>query len=93
MSKHRSERGYIDRKIEMVRNHRGAENAWPQWANILADEIEDLRADLSEAYWLLHETMEYYGVELDDVSGRCFPGDSKVLQRIEEFMGHAALHH
>ena len=44
--KHRSERDYIDRTIATVRNHRDADNCWPSWANIFADEIEDLRADL-----------------------------------------------
>ena len=34
---------YIDRTIATVRNHRDADNCWPQWANIFADEIEDLR--------------------------------------------------
>jgi hypothetical protein len=47
--KHRSGVDYIDRTIETVRNHRDADNCWPQWANIFADEIEDLRADLQEA--------------------------------------------
>lgn len=44
---HRSEADYIDRTIATVRNHRGADSCWPQWANILADEIEDLRADIA----------------------------------------------
>jgi hypothetical protein len=38
-------RDYIDRTIATVRNHRDADNCWPQWANIFADEIEALRAD------------------------------------------------
>lgn len=46
MSTHRSSADYIDRTIETVRVHRDAANSWPQWANILADEIEDLRADV-----------------------------------------------
>jgi len=44
---HRSSADYIDRTIATVRNHRNADNCWPQWANIFADEIEDLRAELS----------------------------------------------
>jgi len=36
------ERDYLERTIATVRNHRGAENCWPQWANIFADEIERL---------------------------------------------------
>lgn len=36
---------YIDRTIATVRNHRDADNCWPQWANIFADEIEALRAE------------------------------------------------
>ena len=39
------ERDYIERTIETVRNHRDADNCWPQWANIFADEIEK--------YWAL----------------------------------------
>lgn len=38
-------RDYIERTIETVRNHRDSENMWPQWANILADEIERLWAE------------------------------------------------
>lgn len=45
LDRHRSEADYIDRTIATVRNHRGADNCWPQWANIFADEIEALRAD------------------------------------------------
>jgi hypothetical protein len=48
-SRHRSQPDYIDRTIETVRNHRDADNCWPSWANIFADEIEDLRADLAKA--------------------------------------------
>ena len=43
------ERDYIDRTIATVRNHRDADNCWPQWANIFADEIERLRAELEHA--------------------------------------------
>jgi hypothetical protein len=38
------ERDYLERTIATVRNHRGADNCWPQWANIFADEIERLWA-------------------------------------------------
>ena len=38
----RHERDYLERTIETVRNHQHAENCWPQWANIFADEIERL---------------------------------------------------
>ncbi len=44
---HRSSADYIDRTIATVRNHRDADNCWPQWANIFADEIEDLRVDVA----------------------------------------------
>ena len=37
-----SERDYLERTIATVRNHRDADNCWPQWANIFADEIERL---------------------------------------------------
>lgn len=52
MSEHRSSADYIDRTIETVRVHRSSENSWPQWANLFADEIEDLRADLARAVYL-----------------------------------------
>ena len=38
----RYERDYLERTIATVRNHRDADNCWPQWANIFADEIERL---------------------------------------------------
>lgn len=38
----RHERDYLERTIETVRNHRNADNCWPSWANIFADEIERL---------------------------------------------------
>ncbi len=44
-----SERDYIGRTIATIRNHRDAENCWPQWANALADEIERLDAALEQA--------------------------------------------
>jgi uncharacterized protein YlxW (UPF0749 family) len=34
---------YIDRTIATIRNHQDADNVWPQWANVLADEVETLR--------------------------------------------------
>lgn len=36
---------YIERTIATVRNHRDSENSWPQWANVLADEVERLVAE------------------------------------------------
>ena len=44
----RHERDYLERTIETVRNHRDADNCWPQWANIFADEIERLWAERDE---------------------------------------------
>lgn len=43
-------RDYLERTIETVRNHRDAENCWPSWANVFADEIERL--------WSLEEQKE-----------------------------------
>ncbi len=43
------ERDYIARTIATVRNHKDAENCWPQWANAFADEIERLDAALEQA--------------------------------------------
>lgn len=40
---------YIARTIATVRNHRDADNCWPQWANIFADQIEALASALAEA--------------------------------------------
>ena len=40
---------YIVRTIATVRNHREADNCWPQWANSFADEIERCWAALREA--------------------------------------------
>jgi hypothetical protein len=40
------ERDYIARTIATVRNHKDADNCWPQWANIFADQIESLEAEL-----------------------------------------------
>ena len=40
------QRDYLERTIATVRNHRDAENCWPQWANIFADEIERLWDEL-----------------------------------------------
>ena len=48
-----SERDYIERTIATVRNHRGADNCWPQWANIFADEIESLWARVEAAEEIL----------------------------------------
>ena len=39
------ERDYIERTIKTVRHHQHADNCWPQWANIFADEIERLWAE------------------------------------------------
>jgi hypothetical protein len=36
------ERDYLERTIATVRNHRDADDCWPSWANIFADEIERL---------------------------------------------------
>ena len=40
---------YIERVIATVRNHRDSENSWPQWANVLADEVEKLQEQLDKA--------------------------------------------
>lgn len=44
MSAVQHDRSYLERTIETVRNHRDADNCWPSWANIFADEIERLWA-------------------------------------------------
>jgi hypothetical protein len=46
-------RDYIERTIATVRNHREADNCWPQWANIFADEIEALWHERDGLRWLL----------------------------------------
>jgi len=42
------DRSYLERTIATVRNHRNADNCWPSWANIFADEIERLWAALEQ---------------------------------------------
>lgn len=42
----RHDAGYIDSTIETVRQHKGTNNSWPGWANALADDIEDQRAEV-----------------------------------------------
>ena len=61
MNRTRHERDYIERTIATVRNHRDADNCWPQWANIFADEIERLwRVEDSARTFrdLLHEARD-----------------------------------
>ena len=48
------ERDYLERTIATVRNHRDADNCWPQWANIFADEIERLWDETDGEKELLH---------------------------------------
>jgi hypothetical protein len=48
------ERDYLERTIATVRNHRDADNCWPQWANIFADEIERLWDETDRGKDLLH---------------------------------------
>lgn len=45
------ERDYLETTIATVRQHAGADNCWPQWANIFADEIERLWA-VEAATWV-----------------------------------------
>src|SRR5262245_2179489 len=59
-----SERDYLERTIATVRNHRDADNCWPQWANIFADEIERLwveNAAQAEELRELREALESVG--------------------------------
>ena len=65
------ERDYLERTILTVRIHRDADNCWPQWANIFADEIERLWAEnarLREAALALYEE-----VEMAESVGICLP--------------------
>ena len=59
---------YIARTIETVRNHKDAENCWPQWANIFADQIEAYAA-VVERY---ENALAKLGWGLEDVE-RSFP--------------------
>jgi hypothetical protein len=45
MSATRPERDYVDRIIRTVRQHDSSDESWPQWANLLCDEIEGLRSE------------------------------------------------
>jgi arylsulfatase A-like enzyme len=49
------ERDYIARTIATVRIHKDADNCWPQWANIFADQIESLEAELERVTAALRE--------------------------------------
>jgi hypothetical protein len=40
-------RDYLTRTIATIRNHRQADNCWPQWANLLSDEVERMWAALA----------------------------------------------
>lgn len=51
----RHERDYLERTIETVRNHRNADNCWPSWANIFADEIERLWDEVERYELARHE--------------------------------------
>jgi hypothetical protein len=55
-----TDRSYLERTIATVRNHREADNCWPQWANIFADEIERLWECEAERDRLLEQAREDY---------------------------------
>lgn len=60
----RAERDYLETTIATVRNHRGTSNAWPQWANIFADEIEALWKEndaLARTYLEQRDALDAYG--------------------------------
>lgn len=52
------ERDYLERTIATVRVHQDADNCWPQWANIFADEIERLWAENARLHAALQEHSE-----------------------------------
>jgi hypothetical protein len=77
---HHNERDYIERTIATVRNHQDADNCWPQWANIFADEIERLwveRQPLVEAVKAAQDFAEVWceaaltaGIGIGEEAGR-----------------------
>ena len=75
----RDDRDYIARTIATVRNHRDAENCWPQWANIFADEIERLDALLAERDERIRRLEEALTEYADHQAWRC-----KYRQRYKE---------
>jgi hypothetical protein len=56
MSEPLHDRDYLERTIATIRIHRDADNCWPQWANILADEIERLWAVEADLASIARET-------------------------------------
>lgn len=96
VSTHRSEADYIDRTIEVVRVHRSSENSWPQWANLLADEIEDLRGDIAQLtterdQWQAHNTEAYERALAAEAEITRLRQEATVWQdEIREWMGRAA---
>jgi hypothetical protein len=79
----RHEADYIARTIATVRNHKDADNCWPQWANIFADHIEHQAAALAvvererEAF---RERLEVLG---DDGWLKAFTGELPTLEEVQ----------
>jgi hypothetical protein len=60
------ERDYIARTIATVRIHKDADNCWPQWANIFADQIESLEAELERVTAALRAIKATLGPDVPD---------------------------
>jgi hypothetical protein len=86
------ERDYIARTIETVRNHKDADNCWPQWANIFADQIESLEAELERVTAALREARHLLGAVVNAERIDRLPGDHAVnvaLLSVDEFLADA----
>jgi hypothetical protein len=86
------ERDYIARTIETVRNHKDADNCWPQWANIFADQIESLEAELERVTAALQEARPYvYGISVE-YSNHDWRGQTAqdVLKRVDAALAGGA---
>ncbi len=71
------ERDYIERTIATVRVHQDADNCWPQWANIFADQIEWLEAEVAA----LRKQLAEAGQERDGYLSRL---DASVVAKQQE---------
>lgn len=79
------ERDYLERTIATVRNHRDAENCWPSWANIFANEIERCWALIEERTRQRDERLKKEsGIALIEDAQRWQRNYEKVIAALDE---------
>lgn len=74
---------YIDTTIQTVRQHKGAVNSWPFWANALADAVEDERARAEDAEAErdeAHARVRLYLTEVEIVNMRAEAAEARVAE-------------